>query len=94
MTISKEILKKMKLSEIVKFVKETKAKEKEKKRLLTTVWDVQTFQDMIRQVNKNPNLKAILRYPDGRSIELANLVIDYKKKPNLYSLSNETIEVL
>lgn len=79
----------MKIRDIIKYIREENTKEKEKKRLLTSIWNVQAFQDLIRQVNKNPNLRAKLTYPDGRSIELTNLVIDYKQKPNLYSLSNE-----
>lgn len=74
------------IKEFIEYYRQRKQHERERNRLLTSVWTVQDFQDLIRQVNKNPNLSAKLAYPDGRYIELANLAPDLNKhnKGDLY----------
>lgn len=76
--------------ETIKFYKEQKRKEKEKKILLNSITNVGMLEDIIQRVNDNPNLKVVIYMRDGTRYELSTY--EYKPKP-LYSQINGVEEI-
>lgn len=75
------------LKELIATYKEIKKKEWERKKLITNYWDVAFLQDAIQKVNKNPDLRVTMRWPDGRALELNTI-----QRPKKQTVSFNPIE--
>lgn len=64
------------LKESIKYYKELKAEEKNKRKLLSAKTDFHMLEELIQKVNENPYLRIEVRLKDGTSMLLKTYLKD------------------
>ena len=77
------------LRESLKYYKELKAEEKQKKKLIRSKTDFHLLEELIQKVNDNPELRIEVRLNDGTV-----LLLKTYRKVETHDLINGNIEVI
>ena len=64
------------LKELIRYYKELKAEEKNKRELLSAKTDFHMLEELIQKVNENPYLRIEVRLKDGTSMLLKTYLKD------------------
>ena len=67
--------------EVLKYYRQRKYEEKEKKRLITAKTNFHLLEQLVQKVNDNPELRITVTTADGTKLELYTV----KKERNLYA---------
>lgn len=77
------------LKESLRYYKELKAEEKQKKKLIRSKTDFHLLEELIQKVNDNPELRIEVRLNDGTV-----LLLKTYRKTETHDLINGNIEVI
>jgi hypothetical protein len=77
------------LKESLRYYKELKAEEKQKKKLIRSKTDFHLLEELIQKVNDNPELRIEVRLNDGTV-----LLLKTYRKVETHDLINGNIEVI
>ena len=77
------------LKESLRYYKELKAEEKQKKKLIRSKTDFHLLEELIQKVNDNPELRIEVRLNDGTI-----LLLKTYRKVETHDLINGNIEVI
>ena len=77
------------LKESLRYYKELKAEEKQKKKLIRSKTDFHLLEELIQKVNNNPELRIEVRLNDGTV-----LLLKTYRKVETHDLINGNIEVI
>ena len=77
------------LKESLRYYKELKAEEKQKKKLIRSKTDFHLLEELIQKVNDNPELRIEVRLNDG-----SVLLLKTYRKVETHDLINGNIEVI